>query len=195
MATLRLVHFLRGVGTGALSRLGWVLVGALLLYALAPDRTISYPEVVVPAARIVEREVPSGPPRIVERIRYVYLTPDVRAVALGGAVGDVARFCRPVVVASTDTIRMPIPSVIRSLYYKPSLVPLRKGELLVTSMGGYGDLVAEDFRTRAPFGVAAGLQAPFNTTVRYSRLTPLHEIAGGALWYLTFRAAEAILRP
>ena len=180
-----------------ISRLGWVLVGALGLYLLYPNRVISYPEVIVPAARIITREIPSGPPTIRQKIVYVYLTPEVRAVAPGAVVEDVARFCRPTLLAQTDTVRPTElgPSVIRTVAYSSSLLPMFKGSLLVTTMSGNGDLIAEDFRTREPFGVRAGLNEPFNTTVRYSRLAPLRELAGGAIWYLTFRSIEAILRP
>lgn len=180
--------------TAWLGRLGWAVVGALALYVLAWRGPIPYPEVIVPAARIIEREVPSGPPGIVERVRYVYLTPDVRAVAPASVLDDVARFCRPVVVASTDTIQVPSPTVIRSVVYRPSLVPLVKDQLLVTSMDGYGDLVAEDYSVRAPFGIAAGLEEPYRTTVRYSRLAPVREVAEGFLWYLAFRALEVVVR-
>lgn len=180
--------------TSNLGRLGWALIGALVAYILFPNRVISYPEVIVPAARIIIREVPSGPPSLVERIKYVYLQPEVRAVAPGGALDDVARFCRPLLMASTDTVKIGTPSVIRSVSYNPSLLPLTKGSLLVTSMDGYGDLVAEDFRLRVPFGVAAGLQEPYSTTVRYPRWAPLRELGSGALWYLTFRSIEAILK-
>lgn len=162
------------------------IVGALVLYAALPQKVISYPEVIVPAARIIEREPPTEV-RWRDRIVYRYVTPDVRATAPGGALDDVARFCRPLVVASTDTVRIGTPSVIRSVVYNPSLVPLRKDRLLVTSMNGYGDLFAEDYRVRPGYSVS------FESGVRYSRLAPLREIGEGALWYLTFRAAEAIL--
>ena len=181
-----------------LGRLGWVFVGALSLYALLPNREWSYPEVIVPAPRIIVREVPSGPPGIVERIRYVYLTPDVRAVAPGGAVGDVARFCRPTILAIADTLRdalrVPSPSVIRSGTLTQSIIPLRKAHLFLSSMDGYGDLVGEDYGVRLPLGFAAGLEEPYRTVVRYPRWAPVREVASGALWYLTFRALEAVVR-
>jgi hypothetical protein len=178
-----------------MGRLGWVLAGALVCYILLPNREWSYPEVIVPAARILEREVP-GEIRWRDRIVYVYLAPDVRAVAPGGATEDVARFCRPVVVADSGQTRTdrPVPSVIRTVSWTPSIVPLRKGALLVTSMTGYGDLVAEDYTARAPFGIAAGLDEPYRTVVRYSRLAPVREVAGGLLWYVGFCALEAVVR-
>jgi len=183
-------------GLPSLGRLGWALVGALAFYVAYPNRVVTYPEVVVPAARILEREVPAYPPTIRERIVYVYLTPDVRAVAPGGAVEDVARFCRPILVTRSDTVRTTEigPSLIRTVSYAPPLWPLTRGSLLVTSMDGHGDLVAEDYRVRAPFGIAAGLEAPYHTIVRTPRLAPLREIATGVLWYGAFRALEAVVR-
>lgn len=149
-----------------------MLIGAISRW---PEPTY-YPEVIVPAPRILVREVPSGPPTIREKIVYVYLTPDVRAVAPGAVTEDVARFCRPVLIARTDTVsHVAGPSLIRTVHYTPALWPLGKSALLVTSMDGYGDLVAEDYRVRAPFGVAAGLEEPYRTIVRYPRWAPLAE--------------------
>lgn len=181
--------------TSSLGRPGWALVGALVFYVLADREPIRYPEVIVPAARIIEREVPSGPPTIIERIRYVYLTPAVRAVAPGAVTGDVARFCRPVVVADTGIAKAPTPSVIRSVDYRPALVPLVRDRLLVTSMDGYGDLVAEDYSVRAPFGIAAGLEAPYHTTVRYPRWAVVANVGGDAAkLYGIFRFIQDVVR-
>ena len=179
----------------SLGRLGWALVGGMIVLIAALSlwpEPIYYPEVIIPAARIIGREVPPGPPSLGQRIVYVYLQPDVRAVAPGAVVEDVARFCRPVLVA--DTVRVPTPSLIRSVSYAPPLWPLSRGSLLVTSVTGHGDLVAEDYRVRAPFGIAAGLEEPYRTIVRYPRLAPLREIATGALWYGAFRLVEAVVR-
>jgi tyrosyl-tRNA synthetase len=55
-------------------------------------------------------------------------------------------------------------------------------------------LQREDFRTRPGWGVSAGLDAPYRTVVRYSRLAPLREVAEGALWYVGFRLVEAVVR-
>jgi len=180
-----------------LGRLGWALVGGTLVLIAALSvwpGPIYYPEVIAPAPRILVREVPPGPPTIQERIIYVYLQPDVRAVAPGAVTDDVARFCRPVTVATTDTVRVPSLSLIRSVSYTPAIFPLAQGGLLVTSMDGYGDLMAEDYRVRAPFGVAAGLEAPYRTTVRYPRWGILRDAAHGALWYGAFRLVEAVVR-
>jgi len=168
------------------------IVGALLLYALSPDRTVTYPEVIVPAARIIEREMPPGPPRIVERVKYVYLTPDVRATAPGAVTADVARFCRPVVVATqTDTIRaVPTTRLIRSVTHKSAPWPLRRDYLLVTSMSGNGELLAEDFRVRPGFQASWGERV----TVRYPRTAPITEIGEGLLWYAGFRVLELVVR-
>jgi len=179
----------------ALGRLGWALIGGTLVLIAALSlwpEPIYYPEVIVRASDILPREAPPGPPSLRQRIVYVYLRPDVRAIAPGAVVEDVVRFCRPVLVA--DTVQVPSPSLIRSVVYSPSLVPLVKGSLLVTSMDGHGDLVAEDYRVRAPFGIAAGMEAPYHTTVRYPRLAPLREVATGVLWYGAFRLVEAVVR-
>lgn len=194
MATLRLVPFLRQLRANALRYAAGALIGGLVFYTLADLESVRYPEMIVAAARIIEREVPSGPPKLIERIRYVYLTPDVRAVAPGAVLNDVARFCRPVIVAATDTMRVPAPLVIRSVVLNPSIVPLLKLRLLVTSMDGYGDLVGEDYSVRLPLGIAAGLVEPYRTTVRYPRWAPLRELAEGALWYGAFRLVEAVVR-
>lgn len=163
------------------------VVGALALYAFQPDRTVTYPEVIVPAARILEREV-VGPPTIVEKVRYVYLQPEVRAVAPAGVAGDVRAFCRPVVVS--DTVRVESPWVIRSVAETPSMVPLRKSKLLVTSMNGYGDVRAEDYRVRPGFSATWG----DDVSVRYPRGALFRELGEGLLWYGGFRVLEAVVR-
>lgn len=170
------------------SRLSWALAGALALYAVVDTAPVRYPEVIVPAARIIEREVP-GEIRWRDRIQYVYLQPDTRAVGTDGALADVQRFCRPIAVPDA-----PAPSVIRTVSFTPSLLPLRKGSLLVTSFDATGTLIAEDFSARAPFGIRAGLDPPYQTLVRYDRLSLPRELAHGFLWYLPLRALEAILR-
>jgi len=100
----------------------------------------------VPAARIIEREV-QGPPRLVEKIKYVYLQPDVRATAPRGATEDAARFCRPITVAQTDTVRA-IPSawLIRSVNDNPSWIPLAKDGL---DAGGVDALEYQSCRVKA----------------------------------------------
>jgi len=172
-----------------------VLIGVLSF----PNRVGLYPNVNVPASAIRVREVPfttPGPWDIGTKIRYVYVSPEIRAIAPASVKVDVERFCRPVTIPrqSDSEADVPSPSLIRTFAYNPSLVPLRKDGLLVTSMTGYGDLVAEDFRVRAPFGVAAGLEPPYHTIVRYPRLAPLREVATGVLWYGAFRLVEAVVR-
>jgi hypothetical protein len=185
----------RGISLWLMGRLGWVLVGALIVAAFG-ERLFPYREVETTRIAIIRREVPFGPPSLGQRIQYVYKQPDVRAVAPGAVTDAVTRFCRPTLVAQTDTVRATgaVPSVIRSVVHRPALLPLARDGLLVTSMDSYGDLIAEDFRVRPGFGIRAGLDPPFNTVVRYSRLAPLREIAGGALWYVAFRAVEAVVR-
>ena len=182
----------RGISLTLIGRLGWVLLGGMIVLigalSLWPE-PIYYPEVIVPAPRILVREVPSGPPTIRERIVYVYLQPDVRAIAPGAVVEDVVRFCRPVVLAIADTLRVPSPSLIRTGTVTPSIIPLRKAHLFLSSMDGYGTLVGEDYGVRLPLGFAAGLEPPFHTVVRYSRLAPFREIARGFAWWGTIEGS------
>jgi len=184
----------------SLGRLGWMAVGGLvvLLAALSVwPEPILYPEVIVRASDIYQREGPFSQPTIRDRLVYVYVQPDVRAIAPGAVTEDVARFCRPTLVAQTDTVRPTemVASVIRSVVYSPSLVPLLKGSLLVTSMDGHGNLIAEDYRARAPFRVAAGLREPYHTQVRYPRWAAPVDYARGALeLYGAFRLFLDVVR-
>lgn len=181
----------------SLGRLAWALVGALVLYVVWSPPELPYSDGVMPASAIRAREMPftaPGPWDVGTRIRYVYVDADIRAIAPASVTVDVERFCRPILVRDSTGRRDPSPSVIRTLSYTPSGIPMRKGSLLVTSMDGYGDLIAEDYRVRAPFGVAAGLEEPYRTVVRYPLLAPLRELATGAVWYGAFRLAEAVVR-
>jgi len=183
----------------SLGRLGWALIGGMVVLVAALSvwpEPYPYSGVIVPAARILEREVPFGPPSIPQRIVYVYLTPDVRAVAPGAVVADVARFCRPTLIAQTDTVRPTelVPSVIRTVQTGHSIIPLRRDPLFVSSMNGYGDLIGEDFRTRPGFGIASGLMNPYQTVVRYSRLAPLREVAEGALWWAAIEGGRRLVK-
>lgn len=190
-------------GTSRTSSFARYIAGALIGGMLVLIAAISvwpepfpYPDVIVPAAAIRAREIPftaPGPWDIGTRIRYVYVSPDIRAVAPASVKVDVERFCRPVLIPDTTSAnRQPSPSVIRTLSWSPAILPMSKGNLLVTSMDGYGDLIAEDYRVRAPFGVAAGLEEPYRTVVRYDRTAIGREMLHAALWYLPLRLAEAI---
>jgi len=197
------------VGFWVMGRIGWVLVGvALTLVACLScwERVFPYREVETTRVAIIVREVPSGPPGIRDRIVYVYLQPDVRAIAPGAVMEDVERFCRPILIAQSDPERptelgqdsteraLPSPSVIRSFTVGQTWLPFQRNPLLVTSMNGYGDLVAEDYRVRLPLGVAAGLEEPYRTTVRYPRWAPLYEIPKALGYYAILRALEAVVR-
>uniref|UniRef100_A0A6M3XTK8 Uncharacterized protein n=1 Tax=viral metagenome TaxID=1070528 RepID=A0A6M3XTK8_9ZZZZ len=180
-----------------LGRLGWALVGGMIVLIGALSvwpGGLPYRELIAPASALLPREVPAYPPTIREKIVYVYLAPDVRAVAPRAVTEDVVRFCRPVTVATTDTVLVPSPSLIRTFTVGQTWLPFQRHPLLVTSMDGHGDLIAEDYHVRLPLGVAAGLEAPYRTTVRYPRWGILRDAAHGALWYGAFRLVEAVVR-
>lgn len=183
----------------SLGRLGWALVGALCLYVVWSPPELPYSGMIVPPEAIRARELPftaPGPWDVGTRIRYVYVDADIRAIAPASVKVDVERFCRPVTIALQDSTsaEVPSPSLIRSVSYSPALLPLTRSKLLVTSMDGYGNLAAEDYTVRAPFGVAAGIQEPYRTVVRYNRSAIGTEVGRGILWYGVFRLVEAVVR-
>ena len=162
------------------------VIGGLALFIWQPEPAILYDTVIVTRLQIVEREMPAGPPRLIERVKYVYLTPDVRAVAPGGAVADVARFCRPVLVDTASAS----PWVIRTVSHKSAFIPLKRDYLLLSSMNGNGDLAAEDYRVRPGYSATWGEQVQ----VRYPRWAPVTELGEGLLWYAGFRLIELVVR-
>ena len=151
---------------------------------------IVYHEVVVPAPRIIEREVP-GEVRFVDKIKFVYVDAGVTATAPAGATLAVQLFCAPTValVLGDTTSALPRQEVIRSVVAGHSLIPLRRDPLLVTSMDSYGDLFARDYKVRPGFGVGSGDQI----VVRYSRWALLGELAEGLLWHGGFSLVEVLV--
>lgn len=143
-----------------LGRLGPFLVGALVAYLLIPSDPVTYTDVVVPAARIIEREPPDRPPTIIERVRFITVEPRQVATAPGGAMDDVTRFCRPTTVVQTDTVEVPAPDpmlLFRSVSFdeRPAWNPFAKDELLVTGPTSLGDLRSLDYPVRGSFDIRA----------------------------------------
>lgn len=169
-----------------LGRLGPALVGALVAYLLLPSDPVTYTDVVVPAARIIEREPPDRPPTIIERIRYVNIPPAQVATAPGGAADDVTRFCRPTVIAKTDTVEVPAPDPMLlfrsvSLEERPIWNPLATDELLVTGPTSLGDLQALDYQVRGSFQARASGDSAL---VRYPRGSMVRDVVEvGAIIY------------
>ena len=136
--------------------LGLVLVGVLLAYIVLPSEPVAYPEVIVPAARIIEREMPARPPTIVERIVYVNVPPRQVARAIGGAQDNVASFCRPTVLAMTDTLEVQVPApelLLRSGQHQraPIWKLFARGNLMIAGPTSHGDLAAADYPVRAGY--------------------------------------------
>lgn len=177
-------------------RAAWAAVGAVALYAAIPThKGPTYDHVVVPAARIVEREVP-GPERLKDRVVYRYIPALQVASAPAGAQLQVQSFCAPTVaVAAGDTTAAKLPHVelVRSVVHSSSWLPFRRGSLLVTSVDGVGDLFARDYPVRDDFGVGSG----DSVVVRYGRLAWAKEAGRGVLWagivWGTVKLARAVI--
>lgn len=157
--------------------LAWILLplaGALALYALSPDRTITYTDVIVPAARIIEREPPIEV-RFRDRIVYRYVEYEQRAVAPGGALEQAQAFCRPQVLmhTQTDTVfQVDTLVLMRSAVHRPGWF-ISKDDLLVTTVSSVGDLEARDYRVRPGFSAVA---AGNDVLVRYPRMALPREL-------------------
>lgn len=162
----------------------WVLLplaGAFLFYVFDPTRDpITYREIIVPAARILEQE-PDTVVRWRERIVYIEVQPEVVATAPLGALDDLQAFCAPsmmppssgppapvvVTAAARDTV-----SVGRAVVHKDGWFWF-KDDLTVTAFTNYGDLRAEHFRVRDGFSVRFG---PNPSVVRSPRFGLVKEV-------------------
>lgn len=142
--------------------------GAFLFQSCAPADVIPFPEVIVPAARIVEREPPARPPTIIERIVYVAPEPSLVARAPSGAADALDRFCRPVsVVQRPDTVTVvDTVLVLRSGVFNETWPWAGADELRLTGFTNVGDLEERTYRTRGSFDfIATG----DDLVVRYGR--------------------------
>jgi hypothetical protein len=145
--------------------------GAWLFQSCAPADVVPYPEVIVPAARIIEREPPARPPTIVERIVYVAPQPTLTARAPSGAVEAVDRFCRPVTLVRTDSVTVvDTVLVIRSGSWNESWWTPRPDELRLTGFTNVGDLEERTYRTRGSFDFIA---VDDELVVRYGRFNAI----------------------
>lgn len=135
------------------------LMGALLLFQTAwPDTYVPYPEVIVPARRIIERE-PDTVRTFVDRIRYVTVEPTVVARAPDGARDEVESFCQPTVVAALPPLETPAPIpaprlLVRSGSFDPGWW-FQRDALRLTGPTSHGDLKAFDFSVRRGFSFRA----------------------------------------
>ena len=178
-----------------MSRAAWLIVGmvsgVVLMQFFGPEPFVEFPEVIVPAARIIELEPPARPPTIVERV--VYRFPPVRtARAVGGGTAAVSAFCEPVLTPiQTDTVVVTAGPILmlrsgvynRSWWGKDNLRlvgPTNMGDLLQLS---YHTLGSCDFRTSGD-----------SVIVRYGRFNAVKDYARMAsdMWALYSIFAFAI---
>lgn len=180
-----------------LGRLGPFLAGALVAYILLPNDPVTYTDVVVPAARIIEREMPDRPPTIIERVRFITVEPRQVATAPGGGVDDVTRFCRPTVISQTDTVEVPVADPMLlfrsvSLDERPIYNPFARDELLVTGPTSLGDLRALDYQVRGSFDVRASGDSAL---VRYPRGALIRDVVEvGAVAYTAIDLIPELIR-
>ena len=175
----------------------WLLVamviGMVLAYALIPSDPIVYNHVIIPAARIIERE-PDTVRTFIDRIRFIEAPARQVAVAPGGAQGQVQAFCQPIIATLSDTVGIgPIVDpmlLLRSVRYERRW-SVRKDRLFVAGPTNYGDLVAHDYEVRGDFTLAMVGDRPL---VQYPRTSLLYDIwEGGSQVYTGYKIAETLI--
>ncbi len=168
------------------------VVGCLVMFSVAwPETYVGYPEVIVPARVIIERE-PDTVRTFVDRILFVRAAPVQVAIAPAGALDEVAAFCRPTVLAVTDTVEVEIPAarvLLRSVTHKPGWWFQRDG-LLLTGPTSVGALKAFDFRVRPGFSARTSGDT---VIVRYPRSGIVRELVEfGVPLLLGWTAAKVV---
>jgi hypothetical protein len=137
-----------------LSRVAWVVIGALAFWALVPSpEPVRYRDVIVTPERIIEQE-PDTVVRWRERVVTRVLEPEVVATAPEAGKADVARFCAAEVERAmpSDGLRVslsvPEPqALLRSVQVDPGYF-LSPDKVVLTGPLSTGDLRAWDFTTR-----------------------------------------------
>jgi len=158
-----------------------------------PSEPVVYPEVIVPTARIIERE-PDTIRTFVDRIVTVEVEPTQVAVAPGGATEQVQQFCKPLVVAHTDTVESGATVdpmlLLRSVSYDRKWA-WRKDHLLLTGPTNEGDLRALDFDVRGDFTARTVGE---NVLVQYPRGSLIYDVwEGGSQVYTAYKIIENII--
>ena len=166
---------------------GAAVAGALLFFIVAwPSEPVTYPVVIVPAARIEVREVP-GEVRWRDRIVYRFVEAAQTAVAPTGGLADAEAFCAPFLV-EIDTVTAPRRELVRSVVHNPALFPLRRDGLFVSSVSNDGELIGRDYSVRPGFG----LRAADSVLVRYPRGSFVRELGEGLLWWALIEGTRRI---
>jgi hypothetical protein len=126
------------------------LIGAAAVYAFVPNNPVTYREVIVPARVIIERE-PDTVRTFIDRVRFVNVEPRQIAVAPGGAGEQVQEFCKPTIIAQTDTVEIGVAVdpmlLLRSVSYDRRWA-WKKDRLFLAGPVNTGDLKALDYEVR-----------------------------------------------
>ncbi len=158
----------------ALGYLGIFVIGFFVSWNFAPRTDyVAYPEVIVPAARIIELEPPTEPGWR-DRIVNHYITPTQLATAPGGAQDALADFCRPVVLRTIDTVEVEVPSLVllRSGVTRDGWWTQR-GSVDLVGFTNYGDLKRFSFSTRPGWDFIASGDS---VLVRYPRTAVVRQV-------------------
>lgn len=132
----------------------WVLLpiaGALALYVLAwPTRPrLDDVRLIWVTAKDIRDAQPPVDQGIGDRIQFKVVGPEKVAIAPRGAAEQVASFCRPVILATTDTVEVPVDPqlAIETVDTDPGWF-FHPDRILLTGFTNTGDLKALEFRGR-----------------------------------------------
>jgi len=181
------------------SRIAWLFVGAIsgivFFQQCGPEPFVSFPEVIIPVARIIELEPPDRPPTIIERVVYQF-PPASTARALGGGTAAIEAFCQPLIAAiKQDTVV--ITTVEPQLFLRSGTLDQSwwgKDNFSVTGPTNTGDLLRLSYHTRGSFDFRASGDS---VIVRYGKFNIFKDYAQlasdtWALYSLAKFIAEAI---
>lgn len=116
----------------------------------------SFPEVIVTQRELEEREPDIAEPTVIERIRFQTIEPAQLAIAPGGGDPTVADFCRPVTVATTDTVTDTLILLRSGSVREPSIfTPWEPLRFRATGPTNAGDLREYTFHPRGGFDFQA----------------------------------------
>jgi hypothetical protein len=169
-------------------------MGAVALYALSPSPEPQYHTVIVPVEHIIQRE-PDTVRTFVDRIRFVSVPPRQVATAPRGSEGQIQEFCKPVIVAATQTDEEPGTLtdpmlLLRSVTFDHRWA-WRKDHLLLTGPTNYGDLMAIDYEVRGDWTART---VGDGVLVQYPRTSLLYDVwEGGSQVYTGIKIVEALV--
>lgn len=174
-----------------------VAVVAMLFVGPAWSSVVEYsfPRVIVTQAELEGREPDLAEPTIIERIRFVQVPPAQIAVAPGGGAGTLDAFCRPIVLATTDTVEVVDTLIlIRSgSVREPSvLTPWRPLLFRATGPTNTGELVEHTFHPRGSFDFQASGDSLLVRHGRFALVRDAWEVGSQA--FTLFWLLQEVLR-